>query len=155
MAAPGITWGRQMAKKSKGGKFPWLLAGAGVGALALFGMAANAKAEATPLEPWEDPALTQKEAAQKMSDELHAILANKGFKTFDVYVTAQSKTEGIAPVTGTRNLVAEDQAGYEKWYGFMWPTHALLTFNNFGSDGMTWADYIARYQAAKAYVLGL
>jgi hypothetical protein len=151
-----------MGKKQKGG-FPWVGVGLGVAALGLFGLATHAKAASTPLEPYEDPNLSQKEQAKAMSDTLKAMLDAKGFDTFDTYVTAKSKTSGIRDRAGVRDLVKENQAGYESYYHFMWTTNSILTFNNFGQAGIpwdnspavTWPEYIQQYQAAKAYIASL
>lgn len=140
-----------MANEKKG--LPWLGIGLAAGALALIGMASKAKAETTPLQPWEDPATDRKAAAQKMTDELHAILTAKGYSTFPSYETATGATEGISRPTGA---FPGTQADYETWYHFMWQTNDILKFNNLNpADDAIWAAYIAQYQKALAMVSSL
>jgi hypothetical protein len=138
------------------GKIPWVPVGLGVGLLALFGLAAKAKADESaaaallPLEPYEDPSLTHEQAAAAMYAKARAILVSKGADEGLAYQTPTSHSEVIIDQRNTATKNVPTQAQQEAWLQFKWATNALLTYKNFGADGTTWDQYVQKYLAALA-----
>lgn len=144
-----------MSTEKKG--FPWIPVALGAGALLALGLASKSHAEQQPLEAWEDPTLSHEQAAQAMRDELLALLHAKGLdEGTPIYETATARTSMIVDKRNTAAKIVPTQAQQEAYMHFMWPTNALLIYHNFDTtQGLTWPQYITKYQDAKAVIAAL